>query len=367
MIEACIAPIYEASLDPDGWQAAIDRMSDAFGGAKVLLMHTGVRTVDGALGWSRGIDPSSYGEVPPEVQRPEGNPALRVALAAPVGFRFDRRQFIGDDGHDRHRVAREFFHPTGMFHLMLSTVQRDAETASFLLVSRSRKQTPFEGAEGPALAELVRHVGRAMRTHRVLRLSEARGLAFAQALERLAGGVVLADAGLRVLHANAAAERMLDAGEGIGRRLGRLAFGDPRAQRELDQAARRLSGAAPQLAEVQFEVWRQGRRPLQVTVLPALGGAAAAVTPRGQLLIIVRDPERSTPPREPSVIAASFGVTPAEARVAALVATAAPTREVADRLGLSENTVKTHLKAVFLKTGARNRADLMRLMLAAAS
>ena len=66
------------------------------------------------------------------------------------------------------------------------------------------------------------------------------------------------------------------------------------------------------------------------------------------------------------MIAASFGVTPAEARVAALVATAAPTREIADRLGLSENTVKTHLKAVFLKTGARNRADLMRLMLGAA-
>ena len=52
--------------------------------------------------------------------------------------------------------------------------------------------------------------------------------------------------------------------------------------------------------------------------------------------------------------------------MAALAAVAASTRDIAARLGLSENTVKTHLKAVYLKTDARSRAGLVRLALAQA-
>jgi len=61
----------------------------------------------------------------------------------------------------------------------------------------------------------------------------------------------------------------------------------------------------------------------------------------------------------------AFGLTPAEARAAALVARGATARETAQALGLSPETVKTHMKAVLQKTGARGVKDLARLLVEA--
>lgn len=58
----------------------------------------------------------------------------------------------------------------------------------------------------------------------------------------------------------------------------------------------------------------------------------------------------------------TFGLTPGEARVAAIVARGATAPETAATLGLSAQTVKSHIKAVLQKTGARGVKDLARLL-----
>jgi DNA-binding CsgD family transcriptional regulator len=365
VIEDCIGSIYDAALSPEHWDGAVDRIAEVFG-ARVLLLHGGLHSLaEGGGGSSSGIDPWSYRSTP-EMMRPENNAALRIALAAPVGHIFDRREFITDDGMDRHPVARDFFRPNGMFHLMASPVQKEAETVTFFFVARTRDRPAFDGPEPGALATLAGHVGRAMRTHRALRLAEARELACAQALERLRLGVILADAALRVLHANRAAEAMLEAADGLARRFGRLALGDPRAQAALEAAARRLAGPRPELGEVRIALPRPGGQPPRsVTVLPALGDGPSAVAPRAQLLILVADPERAAVP-DADALARAFGLTAAEARVAVLAAGGIHVDIIAARLGVSANTVKAQLKAVYLKTGTGNRAELLRLALAAA-
>jgi DNA-binding CsgD family transcriptional regulator len=178
--------------------------------------------------------------------------------------------------------------------------------------------------------------------------------------------VILADAGLRVLHANRAAEVLLEAADGLARRFGRLVLGDPRAQAALEAAARRLTGPGPELGEARIALPRPGDHPPRtVTVLPALGDGPSAVAARAQLLILVADPERAAAP-DPAALARAFGLTAAEARVAALAAGGTHVEIIAARLGVSANTVKAQLKAVYLKTGTGNRAELLRLALAAA-
>jgi DNA-binding CsgD family transcriptional regulator len=54
------------------------------------------------------------------------------------------------------------------------------------------------------------------------------------------------------------------------------------------------------------------------------------------------------------------GLTPAERRVAALVAEGRTNREVAAALFLGERTVETHLSHVYAKLGVRSRAELAR-------
>ncbi|HSL65108.1 MAG TPA: helix-turn-helix transcriptional regulator, partial [Gaiellaceae bacterium] len=56
------------------------------------------------------------------------------------------------------------------------------------------------------------------------------------------------------------------------------------------------------------------------------------------------------------------GLTPAEQRVAALVAEGKTNREVAAALFLGERTVETHLSHVYAKLGIRSRAELARTL-----
>jgi len=65
-------------------------------------------------------------------------------------------------------------------------------------------------------------------------------------------------------------------------------------------------------------------------------------------------------PGEPAVVAVADGLTQREREVALLVADGLRSREVAERLGIASQTVKSHLKTIFDKLGVRNRVELAR-------
>ena len=58
---------------------------------------------------------------------------------------------------------------------------------------------------------------------------------------------------------------------------------------------------------------------------------------------------------------AAFGLTPAEARLAGLIADGIGVDEAAAKLGTARETVRSQLKAVFAKTGTRSQVSLAAL------
>lgn len=63
-----------------------------------------------------------------------------------------------------------------------------------------------------------------------------------------------------------------------------------------------------------------------------------------------------------AMVETTFGLTPGEARVAAQIARGLTAPEAAVALGVSPETVKTHMKAVLHKTGAKGAKDFARLL-----
>lgn len=57
----------------------------------------------------------------------------------------------------------------------------------------------------------------------------------------------------------------------------------------------------------------------------------------------------------------SLGITPRELEILELIAQGLSNREIAERVNVSENTVKTHSSRVFLKLGARRRTQAVQL------
>jgi len=70
---------------------------------------------------------------------------------------------------------------------------------------------------------------------------------------------------------------------------------------------------------------------------------------------------------DPFLLSTTFDLTPAEARLAAMIVNGRSTEECARELNVKMSTVRSQLLSVFAKTGATGQADLVRLILSASS
>jgi DNA-binding CsgD family transcriptional regulator len=98
--------------------------------------------------------------------------------------------------------------------------------------------------------------------------------------------------------------------------------------------------------------------PLSAAVLAASGLAAAGLPPEPMALLLVADPEARTEAPPPALLREAFGLTRAEAEVAARAANGDGVPALAASLDISPGTARLHLHRVFEKTGARRQAEL---------
>lgn len=115
----------------------------------------------------------------------------------------------------------------------------------------------------------------------------------------------------------------------------------------------RTGGAAGRRA---IALQRPGRLPLTLRAEPC--GERAT-------LVLLRDPEAVH--ADPALLRQLFGLTAAEARVAAALARGGSTRGVALETGVQENTVLAHVKRLLQKTETSDRTQLVSLLLRSAA
>jgi DNA-binding CsgD family transcriptional regulator len=63
-----------------------------------------------------------------------------------------------------------------------------------------------------------------------------------------------------------------------------------------------------------------------------------------------------------TLLAGAFGLTPAEARLAAIIAVGGNPGRAAEELKITKATARNHLKAIFAKTGTRRQSELVALL-----
>jgi DNA-binding CsgD family transcriptional regulator len=76
--------------------------------------------------------------------------------------------------------------------------------------------------------------------------------------------------------------------------------------------------------------------------------------------VIVQEP---SPAEIAPILMLAYGLTPREQMVTGLVCRGLSTRELADRLHITPNTLQDHLKSIFEKTGVSSRRELVAVIL----
>jgi len=165
----------------------------------------------------------------------------------------------------------------------------------------------------------------------------------------------------RVLETNAAADAMFDGD--ICLRRWRLFFSDKRAAAALDLALSRLA-VTSDLAGLACEpivVRREPRRPVVLKLLPVPPAAKIPfLGARAILTLTALDRDRAP---QIDLLRQAFGLTPAEARLAQVIAGGTSPEAAAAQLGVSVETARNQLKSVFAKTGTHRQAELVALLL----
>ncbi len=227
-----------------------------------------------------------------------------------------------------------------------------------LTLHRAAREEPFHEGERAALRQF------SWRLSEIGSLSCLAGRAslsdVASAFDQIRKAVVAIDGTGEVIRANAAAERIF--GEDVRVTGRRLMLGDRGAAAEYQKILQRLRGApeAKPLRAAPIIVRRGDADPLLLRALP-VDGAARSPFLHARALLLLDEIGRPGRP-DWQVLAAAFGLTRAEARLAARLATGVSLESSRIALRIAKETARSQLKSIFQKTDVHRQAELVVLL-----
>jgi DNA-binding CsgD family transcriptional regulator len=215
------------------------------------------------------------------------------------------------------------------------------------------------------LGMLVPHLQRAVAIGRLFDQSKAAAQALTETLDHIEAAVFLVDANAGITFANDTAKKMLGAAALVRKEGNALRAVAPDANRmllsifvsaEKGDASVGVRGVAVPLTDALEERWFAHVLPLTSGRRQQTGNSYAAVA----AVFIRKTPPNALPPLEG--IAKLYKLTASEVRVFDAVLKVSGVRAIADLLGLSQATVKTHLHNVFRKTKTKRQSELVKLV-----
>ena len=345
------ALLWDAVLGDTAWTDVLRAISATTSGSATCLLQA--RSDLSFDFWFHEFDPGEP-DLLGGLMDPARNPIAAAMHRAPVGVPFDRRQAVSDAIYDS-EPPFDYFRRQDIFHGIICKLAGASTTEAAFWVGMPKDSGDECARIAPRFSAWAPLLQRALRARTLLDYAAETEKIYSDALGERAVGVVTVDLDLRIRSCNARAEQILAAEDGIGRRRGVLVVASPGAQRRLRGEAHLLGQARPNRDSAPIRVPRPSGRPdYSVEVLPARRAGVAAT-------LLITDPaERALPDAERLI--QRFGFTNGEARAARLATLALSKAQIADRLGLSENTVKSQLAAARNKIGARNALELVTII-----
>ncbi len=268
---------------------------------------------------------------------------------------------------DEKVLLSEFYNdwvrPQGLRRGLNGVLFNEGSLAGSIGAIRNRAGRAFSVEDKRFLGTLLPHLQRAVRLRRRIVDLETLGQKTSDALNHWATAVFLVDRDANILLANHAGAQILASRDGLRSERGALNAAYPRDTAILHKTIRCAVDrviAADHASGAMLLARVSGKRPFHVFTSPTVRkdmffGA------QGSALVFISDPEAHQ--TESDVLQTLYGLTPAEATVAAFLADGKSVKEIAQATAVRENTVRIHLKRIFDKTGTKRQAELVKVLL----
>lgn len=360
---ALTSEIYDAALDALLWPGALESVARFVGGSAANMFAQDIESGRPTVAFQCGIDPAyerSYTETYFRL-----NPLAPIMATFDVGLVNSQSDVMSYEEFYRTRFYLEWVRPQGFVDVIGANLDRTATRFATIGVPMHERDGRVTGETRRRMGLVVPHLRRAAAIGQVLDFNSNLVDALTEALDGLKSGVVLVDSDRRVVFANDSARSLLAVGNVIRQADGRLSAVDRRAGQALLEAvsaARRGDAAVGQKGAAVPVVSTTGERWI-ANILPLTSGARRRAGRRHAAVaaVFIRRASLSTPSALEAV-ASLYRLTPSEQRVLHAMVEVGGVAATADALGVSEPTVKTHLRNLFEKTGVNRQAELVKLV-----
>lgn len=256
-------------------------------------------------------------------------------------------------------VYNDFLKPNDAPYFLTWHLHRTAEKVVALSIESTRANGPFGSQDAERVAPLIPHLRRAIEIRDRIEAAHLRVETLQTVADYVDFGAFVLNARGQSIEANEIATAYLGAGRPLFRDVnGALqasgaagieirhwwSHGGPSHSTSVDNAL--------------LHVTRPQSTPISLMLVSLKAVALSWIADAPRWLVLLFDPERRIT-ASAEIVARDLSLSPREAEVAVRLAAGENLTTIAIRLGISLQTVRTHLKSVFAKTGTCSQAELL--------
>jgi DNA-binding CsgD family transcriptional regulator len=358
-----IGDIYDAALDPQLWTHALEGSCSFIGGFSAVLIWHDAATERAAILHSFNQN-QHYLRLYFEKYQPM-DPMFPAAIFMEPGIVRTTDDLVPLAEFAKTRFYREWCKPQGIVDALGANLERGLTSSALFNIQWGESDGPLDEGVRHRAALVVPHFQRAVAIGRLFDQHRSVATVLTETLDHVEAGVFLVNAKGHLVFVNAEGEAMLDEASILCRRndaLGAVVPEADRSLRDIFAAAEKgdisvgTRGVAVPLSTSPTDRWF-------AHVLPLTSGARQDTGSRldATAAVFVRKASLADPsPLE--ALATRYRLTASEIRVLDALLKVSSVKAMAEMLGISQATVKTHLHHLFRKCGASRQSDLVKLV-----
>lgn len=352
--------LYEGVHSESSWMTGLDRISDAFRGSALFF---GSLAPDGSSSMvGHGIDPACAALIGGPLATPAANPFISPMMTKAVGKAIPTALMCGDAALVRSPLFDQALRPHSQRYAIGAMLELNGGAARTIALTREARQGDYDEDEVQLLNQLLPHLAGALQLRAIIGKLNGQSAAAYALLESVERGIVIFSVTQEIAFANAEARRIFQLGDGLTATSAGLVISEQRAADRLRKALRAAVGSdlgATIIPEPICVSRPSGKLPFAISVTMANGLSAGCLDMvRQSVTVTIIDPERESCPSQ-LLLRQIYGLTVVEARLAAALCDL-DLKHAAETLGISVNTAKTHLQAIFQKVGVSRQSALVR-------
>ena len=361
-----IGDIYDCAVEPSRWFQTLDSIRDRLELAFVQLNFV-TRDRSGLGGpldmitfqteWDREWIDKLPGLMP---IIPGAEAWFQAGIDTPVS----QMQLLPENEFRTSEFCESWVKPQGLRDTCNTPLVKRKDLTGMLVATSYEARDLFDDADREIFALLSPHVRRAlmisgMRAENRFRVNLQRNL-----LDKLNTGIMILTRGGKLVYANASAEQLLSSGRNIAVKGGRVQAAHPPFAHGFDEAVERAC------AENDTDIGLYGNgiplpsregAPAVCYVLPLGKSESRRALGPGLAALFISTDKASLPPTL-EALSALTGLTSQESRVALMIAGGMSPKDGADQLGISLNTIRSHITHIFQKTGTNDQQSVAKLV-----